>query len=227
MKQGRKAGSSRQSSPGAAPPAAERKRRRGADPAEPPPRTAAEEADELGLELDDVEDPSLETEEGIAPATEASVRRPDPAGYDEIRRLLAGMFREAAGLPEAQESVCGILYEELDHYSWVGIYMVDGDELELAAWAGPEETEHARIRIGEGICGLAAETGETEIVPDVTQNERFIACFPSTRSEIVVPLLKDGEVVGEIDVDSDLLDAFDDRDVRLLEWTAAKLAALA
>jgi L-methionine (R)-S-oxide reductase len=147
--------------------------------------------------------------------------------YDEIRRVLAGVFREAAGLPEAQESVCSVLYEELGHFSWVGIYMVDGDELELAAWAGPEETEHTRIPIGEGICGAAAESGETEIVPDVREDERFIACFPSTRSEIVVPILRNGEVVGEIDVDSDLLDAFDERDVRLLEWTAAKLAALA
>ncbi len=106
------------------------------------------------------------------------------------------------------------------------IYRVDGDELELVAWAGPEQTQHTRIKIGEGICGLAAATGQTEIVPDVSESERFIACFPSTRSEIVVPILRAGEVIGEIDVDSDFLDAFDTRDVRLLEWTAAKLAAL-
>lgn len=161
---------------------------------------------------------------GAAPAAE----RPtvDPQTYEELRRLLSSVIREASGPVEARESVCEILYEELDHYAWVGIYMVDGDELELAAWAGPEETEHTRIKIGEGICGLAAATGETEIVPDVSRNERFIACFPSTRSEIVVPIMRDREVLGEIDVDSDLLDAFDERDVRLLEWTAARLAAL-
>jgi GAF domain-containing protein len=104
--------------------------------------------------------------------------------------------------------------------------MVDGDELELAAWAGQEETEHVRIPIGEGICGAAAASGETEIVPDVREDERFIACFPSTRSEIVVPIFRAGEVVGEIDVDSDELDAFDERDVRLLEWTAGRLGPL-
>jgi GAF domain-containing protein len=103
---------------------------------------------------------------------------------------------------------------------------VDGDELELAAWAGPEETEHVRIPIGEGICGAAAASGETEVVPDVLEDERFIACFPSTRSEIVVPIFRGGEVVGEIDVDSDELDAFDERDVRLLEWTASRLGQL-
>jgi L-methionine (R)-S-oxide reductase len=149
-----------------------------------------------------------------------------PPAYDEIRRLLASVIREASGPLEAHQSVCQILFDELDHFSWVGIYMVDGDELELAAWAGPDETEHTRIKIGEGICGLAASTGETEIVPDVTRNERFIACFPSTRSEVVVPILVDREVIGEIDVDSDFLDAFDERDVKLLEWTAARLATV-
>jgi L-methionine (R)-S-oxide reductase len=158
------------------------------------------------------------------PAPDAVPER-DPLAYEEIRRLLSTVFREAAGPLEAKESVCDILYQELDHYSWVGVYMVDGDELELTAWAGSEETEHTRIKIGEGICGLAAETGETEIVPDVSQNEQFIACFASTRSEIVVPILHDREVLGEIDVDSDLLDAFDEQDVRLLEWVAAKMVA--
>lgn len=150
----------------------------------------------------------------------------DAGTYEEIRRLLSSICREASGPVEARESICDVLFQDLEHYSWVGIYMVDGDELELAAWAGPEETEHTRIRIGEGICGLAAETGETELVPDVRENDRFIACFPSTRSEIVVPIMRGGEVLGEIDVDSDFLDAFDERDVRLLEWTAAKLATL-
>jgi L-methionine (R)-S-oxide reductase len=156
----------------------------------------------------------------------APVRERDPLTYEEIRRLLSSVVREAAGPLEAQESVCEILYDELDHYSWVGIYLVEDGELQLTAWAGPEETEHTRIKIGEGICGLAASTGETEVVRDVAENERFIACFPSTRSEIVVPILCDREVLGEIDVDSDLLDAFDETDVRLLEWTAAKLAPL-
>jgi L-methionine (R)-S-oxide reductase len=167
--------------------------------------------------------------DGAAPRAQnvrASGPDRDPLTYEEIRRLLSTLFREAPGPLEAQESVCEILYDELDHYSWVGIYMVADGELELTAWSGPEATEHTRIKVGEGICGLAAETGETEIVPDVTENERFIACFPSTRSEIVVPILIEREVVGEIDVDSDLLDAFDEQDVRLLEWTAAKLATL-
>lgn len=125
---------------------------------------------------------------------------------------------------DAHELVVQGLHNRFEHYSWVGIYVVEGDELILSAWAGPEETEHDRIPIGEGICGLAARTGETEVVPDVSAREEFIACFPSTRSEIVVPIHGGGGVIGEIDVDSDWEDAFDDRDLELLEEAAAEIA---
>ena len=159
----------------------------------------------------------------VDPAPDAGPER-DPLAYEEIRRLLSTVFREAAGPLEAQESVCDILYQELDHYSWVGIYMVDGDELELTAWAGSgPETEHTRIKIGEGMCGAGGRDGGDRDGSDVSQNEQFIACFPSTRSEIVVPILHDREVLGEIDIDSDLLNAFDEQDVRLLEWVAVQV----
>jgi GAF domain-containing protein len=197
-------------------------RSEGDPPGAPDPSDA--DLEESVLVAEGLDDAVLEALEDDGSAA-AGVRAERPS-YDEIRRLLAGVIREASGLVEAQESVCGILYDELEHFSWVGIYMVDGDELELAAWAGPEETEHVRIPIGEGICGAAAASGETEVVPDVREDERFIACFPSTRSEIVVPIFRAGEVVGEIDVDSDELDAFDERDVRLLEWTASRLGQL-
>jgi GAF domain-containing protein len=121
--------------------------------------------------------------------------------------------------------VCHQLDERFDHYSWVGIYVVEGDELILSAWSGPAETEHTTIAVGEGICGLAARTGQTEVVPEVADRPEFIACFPSTRSEIVVPIHgPDGTVLGEIDIDSDWLDAFDERDRELLEAIAAQLS---
>jgi GAF domain-containing protein len=119
--------------------------------------------------------------------------------------------------------VCDELYVAFEHYSWVGIYSVDGDGLLLSAWSGPEETEHTRIGIGEGICGLAAATGETELVPDVAERSEFIACFPSTKSEIVVPIHGPEGVIGEIDIDSDWLDAFDEIDREFLETIAAAL----
>ena len=106
------------------------------------------------------------------------------------------------------------------HYTWVGIYMVENGFLVLRAFSGDEETSHVKIRIGEGVCGLAAQKGETIIVPDVSKEERYIECFPSTRSEIVVPILLGKKVAGEIDVDSHLLNAFNDEDRVLLEEVA-------
>jgi GAF domain-containing protein len=110
------------------------------------------------------------------------------------------------------------------HYSWVGIYMVENGFLVLRVFSGEQETSHTRIRIGEGVCGLAAQTGETIIVPDVSKEPRYIECFPSTRSEIVAPIVLGEEVIGEIDVDSDLLDAFSCEDRLLLEETAKIIA---
>ena len=99
-------------------------------------------------------------------------------------------------------------HDRFDHYSWVGIYLVEGDDLVLGPWKGPQATEHVRIPIGQGICGAAAASGETEIVDDVNTDERYLACFVSTRSEIVVPIAYEGRVVGEIDIDSDVPGAF-------------------
>jgi len=81
-----------------------------------------------------------------------------------------------------------ILRGNFDHYNWVGIYLVSGGKLVLEAYAGDGETEHTVIPIGQGICGYAAKVGETVFVPDVSQDPRYLMCFPSTQSEIVVPI---------------------------------------
>jgi GAF domain-containing protein len=121
-------------------------------------------------------------------------------------------------------AVVAILQGRIDHYSWVGIYFLEGGELVLGPWQGPQATEHVRIRVGEGICGAAAATGGTEVVNDVRTDARYLACFASTRSEIVVPILYGGRVVGEIDVDSDEPAAFDDEDRRFLERVATLIS---
>jgi GAF domain-containing protein len=117
-----------------------------------------------------------------------------------------------------------VLQEGFDHYSWVGIYLVEGDDLVLGPWQGPEATEHVRIPVGQGVCGAAAASGQTEIVDDVNADPRYLSCFPSTRSEIVVPIARDGSVVGEIDIDSDRPAAFGDEDRAFLEQVAELLA---
>jgi GAF domain-containing protein len=113
--------------------------------------------------------------------------------------------------------------ERVEHYSWVGIYLVDGDELVLGPWNGPQATEHVRIPVGQGVCGAAAASGETEIVDDVNADPRYLACFASTRSEIVVPIFHEGRVVGEIDIDSDRPAAFGGDDRAALERIALQI----
>ena len=121
-------------------------------------------------------------------------------------------------------NVVEALHDRFEHYSWVGIYLVEGKDLVLGPWKGPEATEHVRISVGQGVCGAAAASGETEIVDDVNADPRYLACFPSTRSEIVVPISYEDRVVGEIDIDSDRPAAFTDDDRAFLEHVAELIA---
>jgi GAF domain-containing protein len=130
----------------------------------------------------------------------------------------------ADGGEDVLQRVVDVLHDEVEHYSWVGIYLVEGDDLVLGPWRGPQATEHVRIPVGQGVCGAAAASGETEIVDDVNADPRYLACFPSTRSEIVVPISHEGRVVGEIDIDSDRPAAFGEDDRVLLERVALVVA---
>ena len=122
------------------------------------------------------------------------------------------------------EDVVVFLYENFSHYSWVGIYVVEGNDLVLGPWKGPHTTEHTRIPIGQGICGSAAASGKTEAIPDVNADSRYLSCFVSTKSEIVVPIKKDKKIIGEIDIDSDKKDAFTEEDIVFLEKIADMLS---
>jgi L-methionine (R)-S-oxide reductase len=142
---------------------------------------------------------------------------------------LNGIRAEIAEEPDPQaaaQRAVELLRDRFAHYDWVGIYWVDGSDLVLGPWVGPEATEHTRIPIGTGVCGAAAASGQTEIVPDVSADPRYLACFASTKSEIVVPIFDGGDVVGEIDIDGSDLDAFDEMDARFLEEVAALVAPL-
>jgi L-methionine (R)-S-oxide reductase len=138
------------------------------------------------------------------------------SGLEAIERILN---REGEA-DEVLRRTVEILHDRFDHYSWVGIYLVEGDDLVLGPWKGPQATEHVRIPIGQGICGAAAASGETEVVDDVNADDRYLACFVSTRSEIVVPIAYEGRVVGEIDIDSDVPGAFGEADRNFLERVA-------
>jgi L-methionine (R)-S-oxide reductase len=149
-----------------------------------------------------------------------------PAAHGDSLNAIRAAIAEGTDPVAAAQRAVEELHDRLPHYDWVGIYWVDGDELVLGPWVGPEATEHTRIPIGTGVCGAAAASGRTEIVPDVSADERYLACFASTKSEIVVPIFHENVVVGEIDVDGSDLDAFDETDARFLEEVAALLAPL-
>ena len=121
------------------------------------------------------------------------------------------------------QDVVDVLYENFEKYSWVGIYLVKGDVLVLGPWKGKQATEHIKIPIEKGVCGSAAQSGKTEVVDEVSKDSRYLSCFFSTRSEIVVPIKKKNIVIGEIDIDSDVPAAFDNNDAVFLEKIADML----
>jgi len=136
-----------------------------------------------------------------------------------IQHLAAGAGDSRALLAQ----VVALLQRERLHYNWVGVYLLEGNELVLGPFVG-KPTPHTRIPLNKGICGAAASTGKTVIVDDVNADPRYLACSLETRSEIVVPIVRAGRVLGEIDIDSNTPAAFTEEDRRLLEAVAATLA---
>jgi GAF domain-containing protein len=124
---------------------------------------------------------------------------------------------------QAASEAVRLLKAAIPHYTWVGIYLLEGDELVLGPFLG-KPSPHTRIPLGRGICGAAATQKETIIVDDVNADPRYLACSVETKSEIVVPIMDGDQVLGEIDIDSDRPAAFRDSDRRLLEAVAALLA---
>lgn len=138
---------------------------------------------------------------------------------------IRGALADRADRDERLRRVVKILSESRPHYAWTGIYLLEAGMLVLHNQIGLP-TPHERIPVGQGICGLAARERRSVIVPDVTRDPRYLACSLATRSEIVVPIMRGPDVLGEIDVDSDRLDAFGDEDRVLLEETAGLVARL-
>jgi len=140
--------------------------------------------------------------------------------------LLTAIRSAVAASPNAdaaQKQVVQLLKDAMPHYSWVGIYLIDGDELVLGPFLG-KPSPHTRIPLGRGICGAAATEKATIIVDDVNADPRYLACSIETKSEIVVPIMNGLEVLGEIDIDSDQPAAFGQADRELLEQVAPLLA---
>jgi L-methionine (R)-S-oxide reductase len=137
--------------------------------------------------------------------------------------VVAGAIAAEPDAQRAMESTVRLLASQLPDYTWAGIYLLDGNELCLGPFVG-KPSPHTRIPLGRGICGAAAAEKTSIIVDDVNADPRYLACSLETRSEIVVPIMLDGDVLGELDIDSDRTAAFNADDRELLEQIAALLA---
>ena len=143
--------------------------------------------------------------------------------YDDVLTSVRLSIEQAPTHTEAIRQAVTVLKEQMPDYSWVGVYLLEGNELVLGPFLG-KPSPHTRIPLNAGICGAAASSGETIVVDDVDADPRYLACSLETRSEIVVPILRGSEVLGEIDIDSDKKAAFGPADRDLLESVATLLA---
>lgn len=138
---------------------------------------------------------------------------------DTIPAKVKTIVESGGTVDERLLAVCRLLHDELDAYDWVGFYMVDPNadrELVLGPYVGAP-TDHTRIPFGTGICGQAAETLETFVIDDVTQQTNYLACSVYVKAEIVVPLMKGDVLLGELDIDSHKIAAFGQKDKVILE----------
>ena len=141
-----------------------------------------------------------------------------------IETIIAAPNQDAA---LKMQQICQVLQDTIDYYDWVGFYFKNGDkrELKLGPYVG-EPTDHTIIPFGKGICGQVAESNQNFVVPDVQAQDNYIACSLTVKSEIVVPMFKNGENIGQIDIDSNTPDPFTEEDERLLEWVNQKVAEI-
>jgi len=130
-------------------------------------------------------------------------------------------------LTEKLRLVCELLQEEVSYYDWVGFYFAQPETqtLHLKAFAGAP-TEHTVIPFGKGICGQVAVSSQNFIVPDVNAQDNYIACSINVKSEIVIPLFKDGKNIGQIDIDSHTPNAFSIEDEVFLTWVNRQVATI-
>lgn len=148
--------------------------------------------------------------------------------FEQVKgRVEAILQKEKGNTQNTMQQICDLLRDEIDYYDWVGFYFKNGDkrELKLGPYAG-EPTDHEIIPFGKGICGQVAESNQNFVVPDVHAQDNYIACSLTVKSEIVVPLFKNGENIGQIDIDSNTHDPFSETDERFLEWVNAQVAQI-
>lgn len=132
------------------------------------------------------------------------------AFYAELFQQAQGLFYEESDLVANAANLASLMFNSMHDVNWAGFYLYKGDELVLGPFQGLPAC--IRIEIGKGVCGTAAKSLQTQLVEDVHAFEGHIACDAATRSELVVPLIKDGELLGVLDLDSPVVSRFDEED---------------
>lgn len=146
--------------------------------------------------------------------------------FEELKPKVQDILSKRGPLREEKlVQICHLLKDNIDYYDWVGFYFRNGEkeELVLGPYVG-ESTDHTVIPFGKGICGQVAVFNQNFVVPDVQAQDNYIACSISVKSEIVVPLFVNGENIGQIDIDSSVIDPFTEADERFLEFVNAEIA---
>ncbi len=130
-------------------------------------------------------------------------------------------------IDERLTQLCELLRNTVSYYNWVGFYFKNGekDELKLRAFAG-EPTEHTIIPFGKGICGQVAVSNQNFVVADINAQDNYLACSIDVKAEIVIPIFVNDENIGQIDIDSHVIDPFSKEDEDFLEFVCKKVAEI-
>ena len=148
--------------------------------------------------------------------------------FEDLKPVIQSIIQnDATTRNEKLLEICTLLNQKIEHYNWVGFYFANHDTqtLHLGPYVGAE-TDHTVIPFGKGICGQVAESNQNFVVPDVAAQDNYIACSFTVKSEIVVPLFVDGKNIGQIDIDSHVIDPFSELDERFLEFVNSEVAKL-
>ncbi len=148
--------------------------------------------------------------------------------FDALKpKVIELLIRFDISKEEKLQHLCQFLHDNVAYYNWVGFYFADHQTktLHLGPYVGAE-TDHTVIPFGKGICGQVAVSNQNFVVPDVSAQDNYIACSFTVKSEIVVPLFVNGINIGQIDIDSHVLDPFTRKDERFLEFVNEEVAKL-
>lgn len=149
---------------------------------------------------------------------------------DKINNILIeqtkAILDEKQPITEKLSQICSLLKKTFTGYDWVGFYLVNPDQekmLTLGPYVG-SPTDHIHIPFGMGICGQAADSLTTFVVPDVSKEANYLSCSLTVKSEIVLPIICDHVFLGELDIDSHEIDRFQEQDQQLLEQLCVIIA---